>query len=321
MLVIQHLITLLQDLEQQGRIKGEIVLVPFANPIGMMQNVLGHWTGRFNIADGQNFNRNFSDIYQELCIRNPMLETDLKQIVSNIMHHLQPIDTVSYMKHVLLKEALKHDIVLDLHSDTSAVLHLYSNIKHAKKASTLAGALGAQVVFVEEFAGGQPFDETIFRCWKWFVEKDYINYDKIPFSVTVELRGHSDVSDELAYQDAKGIVEFLANEGLIDLSHVVDICEDDVILYPLEGASHLSATANGLITWKKVVGEPVKKGEHLGDIIDLFSGIRTKIISDVDGILVVQPLMKLIRIGQRVALLAGKEKNTNRCSGNLLNDF
>ena len=195
MLVIQHLITLLQDLEQQGRIKGEIVLVPFANPIGMMQNVLGHWTGRFNIADGQNFNRNFSDIYQELCIRNPMLETDLKQIVSNIMHHLQPIDTVSYMKHVLLKEALKHDIVLDLHSDTSAVLHLYSNIKHAKKASTLAGALGAQVVFVEEFAGGQPFDETIFRCWKWFVEKDYINYDKIPFSVTVELRGHSDVSD------------------------------------------------------------------------------------------------------------------------------
>src|SRR5919107_3469725 len=59
MIAAHHLRERLVALENEGRIKGEIVLVPSANPIGLAQRVLGDHIGRFNLADGVNFNRGY----------------------------------------------------------------------------------------------------------------------------------------------------------------------------------------------------------------------------------------------------------------------
>src|SRR4051794_4796187 len=61
MLVAQHLIALLDAADAGGRIIGEIVIVPVANPIGLGQAVDGVHLGRYELATGQNFNRGFFD--------------------------------------------------------------------------------------------------------------------------------------------------------------------------------------------------------------------------------------------------------------------
>src|SRR5262249_25655826 len=66
MLVLHHLIRLLDDADRAGRIKGEIVVVPMANPIGAAQVVNATLVGRYDAAGGGNFNRNWPDLFAGL---------------------------------------------------------------------------------------------------------------------------------------------------------------------------------------------------------------------------------------------------------------
>ena len=323
-LVLHHVSELLHTCEQQGKLKGEIVVVPFANPVGLLQNVLGCWTGRFNLADGENFNRQFPDLNPLLEAQSFAADVSPAERIKAALDSRSPVETTSQMKQALMTEALKHDLVLDLHCDSDAMLHLYTNQIHTERATRLANALGAGVVFVEEFAGGQPFDESIFRTWKWFADKGMMAAEDIPFSVTVELRGQSDVNDELARQDALGIIAFLAEEGLIELDEAVTTVTEASTVYPLEGSSYLRSPATGILSWYKKPGDRVSRGECIAEIVhpDRLPGEpRTMVTSDVDGVLVAKPLMKMIRAGQRVALLAGSEKLANRQAGSLLSSF
>jgi predicted deacylase len=59
MLVIQHLRQHLQQAEAAGQLRGQVVLVPMANPIGLDQTWLQLQMGRFEMASGQNFNRHY----------------------------------------------------------------------------------------------------------------------------------------------------------------------------------------------------------------------------------------------------------------------
>src|SRR5215813_11531511 len=45
----------LLELEAQGALAAQIVLVPVANPIGLSQTVLGQFVGRFELPSGKNF--------------------------------------------------------------------------------------------------------------------------------------------------------------------------------------------------------------------------------------------------------------------------
>lgn len=320
-LVIRHLITTLEEYEKQGRITGEITLVPLANPVGMMQNVLGCWAGRFDMANGENFNRNFPGLNSILEKRLAAGETEPGLMIQHALADAEPEDTTGFMKHVLLAEALKHDLVLDLHCDTDAILHLYANRLHTGCAQKLAQALGAEVVFVEDFAGGQPFDEAVFRVWKWFSDRDMLGSKPFPFSVTVELRGQADVDDALAKQDAEGIIAFLASEGIISAEPIHRLNTESVRIYPLEGASHLRAPVNGILAWRKKTGDKVVRGEHIADIVSVSDAKRHPVHSDVNGVMVARPIMKMIRAGQRLALLAGTERLDTRQDGKLLGHF
>lgn len=327
-LVLHYLTALLCEYEAQGRLIGEIVIIPFANPVGLLQNVLGGWAGRFSLADGENFNRRFPDISSLLECRPPLPDETPAESMQAALKDNWTNDTVGQMKNVLLSEAVRHDLVLDLHCDTDSVLHLYTNHHNAGRATILAGHLGAKVVFVEEFAGGNPFDESVYHAWKWFADRQLIAAEALPFSVTVELRGQADVSIDLAYQDAQGIINFLISEGVISSAgqtltdKTLHAC--DVNLYPLEGASHVPAPENGILVWHKRPGDRVSRGECIAEIIqpDRLPGAgRTYVYSDVEGVMVARPVMKMVRAGQRVALLAGTEKLQKRRPGNLLNHF
>ena len=62
MLVLHYLKRLLSQAERRGELRGEIILVPVANPPGLAQVLLSGGVGRFDLASGRNFNRDFPDL-------------------------------------------------------------------------------------------------------------------------------------------------------------------------------------------------------------------------------------------------------------------
>ena len=66
MLVAQFLRTELQALDDAGKIRGEVILVPAANPIGLAQAIHGAPFGRFDLSTGTNFNRAYKHVADDL---------------------------------------------------------------------------------------------------------------------------------------------------------------------------------------------------------------------------------------------------------------
>jgi predicted deacylase len=335
LLVIQHLLDALVQLDNAGRIRGRIVVRPFANPIGLGQRVFGAHAGRFNLDNGENFNRRFPDLTSR--VETALATRDIghndvkgaKALFADVAAELTPLDTVAAMKAALLIEALQHDIVLDLHCDTDGILHLYSSRSQRAQAVALARCMQIKAVFLEDRAGGTPFDEAIAQCWSVLQQAGVVDDEHAAFCTSIELRGQADVSDDFAHADAQGILQYLALRGLVDLDtnnddHAHPLAEHEVMVCPLEGVSHVPAPVGGLVSYKKRPGDTVKTGELIAEIIPLHGVIgaaRHPVVSDVDGLLIVQQYMKLVRPGQRVALLAGEKPLPHRKTGQLLNDF
>ena len=69
MLGAHHLIARLDEADRQGAIRGRIIVVPVANPIGLDQYFAGRLFGRSSLEQGQNFNRGFADLVETVIPR------------------------------------------------------------------------------------------------------------------------------------------------------------------------------------------------------------------------------------------------------------
>lgn len=209
MLVAHHLIHLLDDAAEQGLIKDEIIIVPFANPIGLSQHVLGSQIGRFSLESGINFNRDYTDIGpavaarvgDKLCLDGATNVKLIRDAMIEEMTNLKVIGEEGSMKRILFEMACTSDIVLDLHCDSDAVLHMYTHSKLWPNLSDLAAELGSEVHLLALQAGGLPFDDACSCPWSFLAER----FPSFPIpmaceSATIELRGESDVSPSIRTQ-------------------------------------------------------------------------------------------------------------------------
>lgn len=131
LLVNHHLIQMLDGAEGKGLVKQRIVVVPYANPIGLSQEILGSHIGRFNIGSGVNFNRDYPSMLKSVLpkIEGKLSETNAEHNVRLIREALRTsIDEMSFvkedsaMKQYLYREACVADLVIDLHCDNGAIL-------------------------------------------------------------------------------------------------------------------------------------------------------------------------------------------------------
>ena len=136
LLVANHLCHLLDTADAAGLIKEkEIVVVPYANPIGMSQNLLGAHMGRFALSSGTNFNRDWPDISAEVIkrLKDNLTETVegnvsvIRTTIQHVLDELHPLDEEKALKHALYKLAVTSDLALDLHCDSDAVMHMYTH--------------------------------------------------------------------------------------------------------------------------------------------------------------------------------------------------
>ncbi len=324
MLVSQFLRKELLALEAAGKIAGEIILVPAANPIGLAQAIQGAAFGRFDLTTGVNFNRAYKHVAQELKQSLAgQLSDDAPANVRIIREHArasvtrwEPSTDAEQLKKTLLGMAIDADIVLDLHCDNEAVLHIYTGTPLAGAIAPLAAILGAHAVLLALEAGEEPFDEACSRLW-WDLEQHFKGYP-IPMaclSTTVELRGEMEVSYDLARADAQGLLRFLVLSGVLRDDSLPDQAAIDAALEqlpaplcqptPLEGVAPVLAPHAGLLVYTCELGAYVQPGDMLADLIDPVSGETTVLRASVPGVFFARSAHRHVLRGMNVGKVAG----------------
>lgn len=326
LLVAQHLREQLTALDTEDRLRGEIILLPYANPIGLTQFLQGWHLGRFELDSGQNFNRGYPDLFEPVAAAvEGRLGADAGANVDLIRHAIRaalpqelPSAENAALKHLLYGLSCDADVVLDLHCDYEATLHCYIGTPLWPAAADLAACLGSPVNLLADDSGGEAFDEANSRLW-WRLAARFPQHPIPPaaFAATVELRGERDVDEALAAQDARGLIAFLAGRGFIDgISPPQPATAPQATL--LEAVDSISAAQPGILSWSLPLGSEVRRGDRLGELIDPESGARSPILARNDGLLFARRGHRWVRAGQWIAKIAGRDKLDWRKPGALL---
>jgi predicted deacylase len=330
MLVVFHLRQLLAQLEAEGLLRAEIVLLPTANPIGLAQRVLGRTLGRFALANGENFNRYFADLSERAfdllqpqissgnCPDQAAVKAALRQACSEL-----PADSeLQSLRKILLGLAVDADLVLDLHCDNEAVLHLYAATPQWPSVEPLARALGMELCLLATDSGDAPFDESCSMLWARLNAR-YVAQTGLaaPWplactAVTIELRGEADVEHALALRDAHAVLDYLRHVGWITgTAPVLPPLKREP--RPLQGSIPIHTPVGGVLVHRPLLGAQVRKGELIAEVVDVLSGVVHALHSPIDGLLYARESVRSVQAGMSIAKVAGLEALR---SGRLLSD-
>ncbi|MDH3714217.1 MAG: M14 family metallopeptidase [Gammaproteobacteria bacterium] len=331
-LLVQHkLVQKLQTAERDAAITGEIVVVPVANPIGSDQHLLGMHQGRYEQGSGVNFNRAYPDLGEDVAEQvSTQLGTDARVnteiIRAAALEKLRepPQSEDAVLKHTLIKLAIDADIVLDLHCDSEAVLHVYLGTPLWPDARDLPAQLGAPLTLLASVSGGNPFDEACSGLW-WALAEHFPQHpiDPACLAATVELRGERDVHEDLAEDDAHNLYRFLQRRGLIagDAGELPALANP---AKPLEGVAMVRSPLAGVVAYAVDPGAEVENGDLLAVVNDPLQRdaqtARVEITSPIDGLLYARRSNRLARPGQTLCRVAGSEPLPARQGKHLLSD-
>ncbi|MGL4767075.1 MAG: M14 family metallopeptidase [Formosimonas sp.] len=316
-LTAYHLRHLLRELEQAGQLRAQIVLVPLANPIGLAQSVQFMAHGRFDLWSGQNFNRMAGlDLYPlvaaKLKAQSAVLMADasanqalIRRVLGEVLAEYSPASALESLHVTLLQLAHDADVVLDLHCDVAAVLHVYTLPELWPTFEPLARLLGSGCQLLARDSGVAPFDETLSTLWPK-LQADY-PAAQVPngcASVTVELRGQADLSHELAQADAQAIVQFLAHRGDVAVT-AEPLPELLRAPHPLAGAQYIHAPSAGVVVYHVQAGQWVEAGAALADVVDPLGDSLITVYSPVAGLVYARNEMRFAQQGDTLLSLSG----------------
>ena len=320
MLVAHHLRSHLDALEAAGRLTGEVVLVPMANPLGVGQWVLRGFQGRFELHSGENFNRHFANLADAVLDRvMDRLGADAAENVRLVrgalreaVAALSATSPLESLRKTLLGLAIDADVVLDLHCDGEALLHLYTTPQTwPGDGQLLARCIGAELALLAERSGGDPFDEACSMVWPQLAERLGPAKPLPPacMAATIELRGEADVRHDLAAADAQGIVNFLIQRGVVapeggTLPALPPLKREAT---PLAGSIPVVAPTGGMVVFLQVPGASVVAGQPLLDLIDPLTGQVTTLGAPVDGLFFARDLRRFAVAGMSLGKVAGRE--------------
>ena len=316
----------LAQLEAQGRLTGVIELVPVANPIGLGQLFQAAHHGRFELGSGKNFNRDFPDLaVATLAALEGRLGHDgpsnVRLIRSAMLAALEampaPDSELQGLQRLLLKHACDADVVLDLHCDFDAAVHLYLLPQQWPQLRSLAARLQAGAALTVEDSGGSSFDEASALPWVQLARQ--FPQAEVPLAclaVTVELGGMADTGKPEAQASAESILAFLAEQGLIagDWPPAPAGCCDAT---PFEGAQYAYAPHAGVVSFLQPVGATVKAGDPLFEVIDPLEDRHAIVCAETDGVLYARERLRFAQPGLWLAKVAGR---TPIRQGRLLSD-
>ena len=314
MMTAQKLRSRLQELDAQGKVTGEVILVPAANPIGLAQVMNERPFGRFDFSTGINFNRGYPHYFERLktALEGQLSDNadanvrTIRQLLREYVAEWQPHSDTATLKKALFQMAIDADVVLDLHCENEGALHLYAGTPLCDAVQPLADLMQASALLYTLGAGGEPFDEACSRLW-WDLAAHFGGRYPIPpasIAVTVELRGEVSVSHELAERDAEAILRYLAVQDIVDMGAIV-LPAPSCAPTPLEGTERLDAPHSGMLVYRRELGQQVKAGDLIADLIDPVTGDTTQLNASIDGVLFTRLSHRYVIRGMNVAKIAG----------------
>ena len=316
----------LAKLEGQGRLRGVIELVPVANPIGLGQMFQATSQGRFELGSGKNFNRDFTDLAELVApALNGQLGADgavnVRLIRQAMLAALDGLASAGSellgLQRLLLRHACDADLVLDLHCDFDAVVHLYSIPQQAGTFATLGARLGAKAFLVSEDTGGSSFDEACSMAWLRLARR--FPDAAVPLAcqaVTVELGGMADTERERAEASAEAILASLAEQGLIAGDWPAAPAPGCAVT-PFAGAEYAYAPHAGVVSFLQPVGAQVAVGDPLFEVLDPLDDRHSIVRASTSGVLYVRERLRFAQPGLWLAKVAGAQSIRQ---GRLLSD-
>jgi predicted deacylase len=314
MLVAVTLMGLLRELEAAGKLRCEVVLVNSANPLGLSQWLLGAPVGRFDLASGRNYNRDYPPLFTAIAAAvEGKLTHDIDANLSIIraawhsaLSALTPATVFDALQRKLMLLAHDADVVLDLHCSREAAMHVYTGTAIWNEVEPLARYLGSKASLLAYDSGAVSFDEAFSYPW-WQLGERFGAEFPIPagsIAVTVEHRGQRDVDDEMAAQDAQAIIDYLTHQGYIagiapplpPLLHPAT---------PLAGSEQFLAPTTGILVHRADLGDMIEVGQALFDIIDIDSGDATRISSKTRGTFYMRRDVRFVKAGDPLGRVTG----------------
>jgi predicted deacylase len=323
-ITLWHLMDLLDQAEDEGRITGQISVVPMANPIGLLQWVSGKPQGRQELESMRNFNRGYPEL---AVLAGDALQGALTQdadentciiraAFARALEDQTPQSENDELRLRLMQWSHDADIVLDLHCDHVAVMHFYASTARPEITDLLGRATGATLALIEDLSGGNAFDEAHTAPWRALQTRFPEHPIENPtFSTTLEYRGQRDVSDAQGRQDAENLLAFLGAVGALTGAPAPKY--PPARQTPLNGAGEAFAPQGGIVTWAHEPGANVTAGEPIAWVSDPLTRRRLPVPAPNAGLLFRRELHPFCLKGQGLAHVAG---DTPVRGGDLLSD-
>lgn len=337
MMALHHLRPLLEAADAKGQIKGEIVVVPVANPVGLAQNIAGYHLGRFDLVSRENFNRNFLAVAEGIAEEvKPKLTNDAAKNVEIVRKAAvawliaqAPRNENESLKFNLQRLAIDSDICLDLHCAGEATMHLFMHQdSYDEGGAELSAQIGSRATLVSRHASGgaRAFSQGIGGLWsdlRGLIQDQAKPIPQACISATVEYRGRVDVTDGFGKPDADNLFKILQRYGAIagDPGPLPKpLCE----AVPVSAMEVGYAPVTGVLTYHKAPGDMVKAGEVVCEIIDPYAEDQTRarvpVKSLADGILFGRRPERISRPGMVLFRIASDKPLAHRMNRPALDD-
>lgn len=335
-LVLHHLGRLLDEADAAGLITGEVILVPFANPIGLAQDLSGMHYGRFDQASRENYNRGFPWIGAEVAKRIADQLTDdagrnaalIRSTAADILAERTAHGEFDHLRLALMKLAIDADYCFDLHCAGESPLYIYCDDDPGEgRVAELAAQLGSAATFIHAYMeDGRPFSSAVGQLWLQVARA--IKDKNLPviqpgLSGTVELRGARDVDDALSAADALNFLHYMMRRGIVagDPGPLPALKSKPM---PITACDHGYTPCTGIIAYSVPVGARLKKGDEVCCIVDPsiadFAAARFPVLAGCDGLLFDRAGDRLVRAGEQIFRIATDAPLPHRLGKTALDD-
>jgi uncharacterized protein len=313
LLVAHYLRARMAELEEKNRLQCEVVIVPIANPIGLAQWLDHSHIGRFELTTAENFNRHYPDVSEAVAaqIAGKLTQSEsenarlIRAALIAALSQLQSKTELASLRQTLFTLAADADVMLDLHCDSEAKLHLYTGSPLWPQVEPLARYMGAVATLLETTSGDNPFDEACSRTW-WLMKERFPTFP-IPLgciSVTVELRGHVDVTHQHASHDADAIIQYLTAGGFIN-GEAAALPPLIATATPLAGSEAIETPVSGVVSFLRDLGEVIQVGDDVVDVTNPITGKTIVLKASTTGILYARENRRFAHAGMRLCKIAG----------------
>ncbi|MER9826564.1 succinylglutamate desuccinylase/aspartoacylase family protein [Mesorhizobium sp. M0115] len=314
MVVLHHLIQLLTERNEEPR--GEIVVVPCANPIALSQRIQDHHAGQYDLAMGGNFNRNYPDVSEVVLERlrafrdrgTTLDDVAIERVFADAIAALTPKTELESLKKLLLSLAIEADYAIDLHADYEGPVYgIVSDGTHPATdlLSRQTGCVATMVIKQSGQSGSGTFLAGCYRPWR--AASEYAGSGSVSrrLAVTLEYRGMTDVSDELASKDAEGLIRFMEGVGILTPSGG-KVPAVETLKTTTECEDFVQANAAGVILFGKAAGDAVREGEEVAQILDPTTGERRSVFARCSGVVIGHIDSRITTPGYTIMTIAGR---------------